>query len=139
MIAWIYAFEFEDNGLPVPEPAVTDGKDDRRYSKAPDEKIDSDIPSRVNGAAVALEQCEEEDKRVVEEGEEDLYVKGSCKRLSKADIHVMGALDLHRRFERRRGEGFSARVVQNSRENVARWHMQLTGARGKPSVQSLPP
>ncbi len=72
LVAWHYAIEFNEDRLPVPEPAFTNGEEDGRYSKTPDEEIDSDVPSRVNGAAMTLKKSEEEDEGVVKEGEENL-------------------------------------------------------------------
>lgn len=83
LVAWHHAIEFNEDGLPVPEPAVTNREDKRRYSKAPDKEINSDIPARVDWPAVALEKSEEEDKRVIEEGEEDLRIPRSVERPSK--------------------------------------------------------
>lgn len=37
--------------------------------------------------AAALKESEEDDKRVVEEGKEDLQMKGSGKRSSKGSVH----------------------------------------------------
>lgn len=105
-VAWHDAFEFNKNGLPVPEPAITDGEDDSRYSKAPNEEIHSDIPSRVNGAAMALEQSEEEEERVVEEGDEDLKIQGSCKRSNSVMTFVTEVLEFHPRFKRRMRQEF---------------------------------
>ena len=42
---------------------------------------------------MALEQSEEEEERVVEEGEEDLKIQGSCKRPNRVMIFVMDVLD----------------------------------------------
>lgn len=71
LVAWHDAIEFNEDGLPVPEPAVTNRKDHGRKSKAPDEEVNSDIPARVNRPTVALENSKEEDKRVIDEGQDD--------------------------------------------------------------------
>lgn len=71
------AIELNEDGLPVPEPAIANGEEDRWYTEAPNEEINSDIPARVNRPAVALEESEEEKKRVIEEGEEDLQIAES--------------------------------------------------------------
>ena len=42
---------------------------------------------------MALEQSEEEEERVVEEGEEDLKIQGSCKRPNRVITFVMVVLD----------------------------------------------
>ena len=126
-VAWHEALDVNEDGLPIPEPAITDGEDDRRYSKAPDEEIDSDIPSRMDRAAVALEESEEDDERIVEEGEEDLGVTGvneAAKLKVKTLVTGVSQSACEKDFV----------DVQNSRGE-----MQLTGARGRPSVQSLPP
>ena len=85
---------------------------------------------------MTLEKSEEEEERVVEEGEEDLKIQGSCKRSNTIMKFVMDVLEFHPRFKRRMRQGFCDilyRGGMNSRD------MQLTGARGRPSVQSLPP
>lgn len=83
-VAWHDAiFEFDEDGLPVPEPAIPNRENDRRYSEAPDEEVHSNIPTRVNGAAVALKESKEEEKRVVEESEKDLLKARSAERPSR--------------------------------------------------------
>ena len=93
------AFEFDKNGLPVPEPAIADREDNSRYSKAPNEEIYSNAPSRVDGAAMALEQSEEQEERVIQEGEEDLKIQGSCKRSNGIMTSVMDVLVISSTFQ----------------------------------------
>ena len=83
-VTWHNAiFEFNEDGLPVPEPAISNRENDRWYSEAPDEEIHANVPARVNGAAVALKESKEEEKRVVEKSEEDLLDARSAGRPSK--------------------------------------------------------
>lgn len=71
--------EFNEDGLPVPEPAIPNGEDDRGDGEAPDEEIHTNIPAGVNGAAFALKESKKEEKRVVEEREKDLSNARSAK------------------------------------------------------------
>lgn len=79
-VAWHDAIEVKENRLPVPEPAITNGEEERRYTKTPNDEINPNIPSRMDLAAVAVEESDQDDEGVVEEGEEDLQIQGSCKR-----------------------------------------------------------
>ena len=48
---------------------------------------------------MAVEQSEEEEKRVVEESEEDLKIPGSCKRSSRVTRFVMDVLKISSTFQ----------------------------------------
>lgn len=61
--------KFEEDGLPPPEPAVANGKDDGGDAEGPGEEVDADVPAGVEGL-VKDERCEGEG--VVDEREEDL-------------------------------------------------------------------
>ena len=71
------AIELKKDGLPVPEPTIANGEENRWYTETPNQEVNCDIPARVNGPAVALEESEEEKKRVIEEGEENLQTAES--------------------------------------------------------------
>lgn len=84
LVAWDNAIiEFDEDGLPVPEPAISNGKDDRWDGEAPDEEIHPNIPARVNGPAFTLKESKKKEKRVVEESEEDLSKAKSADRPSE--------------------------------------------------------
>ena len=72
---------------------------------------------------MALEQSEDQEERVIQEGDEDLNIQGSCKRSNGIMTFVMDVLEFHPRFKRRMRQGFSvieAWAVKQSRHATYR-------------------
>ena len=55
---------------------------------------------------MTLRQSEDEEERVIQQGEEDLKIQGSCKRPNRVMEFVMDIRKLHPRFKRRMRQGF---------------------------------
>jgi len=61
------AIEINQNGLPVPKPAIAYREDNGGESKSPDKEVNTNVPAWVNGAAMAVNEAQEDDDGVVDE------------------------------------------------------------------------
>ena len=102
--------KLQDDRLPPPEPSASDGEDNARDAESPYQKVEANVPARMISSSAPVAEKKEEDGRVVEHGDKDLYAH-NCQLCSVGGMQC---------------------------SDIAESSKARTGARAMPSVQSPP-